>query len=458
MKSNLSSSPMRLDLTPQEVVCELDKHIVGQKAAKRQVAIALRNRWRRMHVGHDLQNDITPNNVLMIGATGVGKTEIARRLAKLSRAPFIKVEASKFTEVGYMGRDVESMVRDLAAQAVSMVEKERQLQVEQEAEKTVEDRLVSAILTAAQFSAHTASDASALGSDRAAIKEQLRSGVLNNQEVEIDLQKATHPGMGMIAGGAVDEATMMGFQDMLSHVLPKKTQRRKVTIEQARRLLLAEEMSKLIDMEAVKEEALQRAGNLGIIFIDEIDKIAAKADQAHGPDVSRAGVQRDMLPIVEGTSVSTKYGTIQTDHILFIAAGAFHVSKPSDLIPELQGRFPIRVELHSLSKQDYVRILKEPKNALLVQYRALLAAENVHIEFEEEAISQIAAIAYSINGETENIGARRLHTVMSHLLSPYLFEVLDQIVPGTHINITPTIVAERLSELSNGKDLNHFII
>ena len=454
-------------LTPQEIVKALDKYIVGQQSAKRNVAIALRNRWRRMHASPAMQGDITPNNILMIGATGVGKTEIARRLAKLADAPFVKVEASKFTEVGYVGRDVESMVRDLVEQAVNMVKATKAEAVQEKAAQLVEDLILDALIPPATQPSKTNRDTTSMPADsdstlnqqtRERFRAKIRSGALDDREIEIKISKPSSPGVGMIGGGIMDEAAMINLQDMLSNMLPKNTRKKKLTIGEAKKLLLAEEAAKLIDMDVVKEEALDKARNSGIIFIDEIDKIVARTGQGGGPDVSREGVQRDLLPIVEGSAVNTKHGTVHTDHILFIAAGAFHVSKPSDLIPELQGRFPIRVELDNLTQADFVSILKEPKNALTAQYKALFEAEGVEVTFEAEAIEEIATMAYQINAEVENIGARRLHTVMSHLLNDFLFDVPDKIKPQEKIEITKALVTTCLAKLAQRKDLSEYIL
>jgi ATP-dependent HslUV protease ATP-binding subunit HslU len=455
--------------TPAEIVAALDNYIIGQQAAKRNVAIALRNRWRRMQVKSDIQGDITPNNILMIGATGVGKTEIARRLAKVAGAPFIKVEASKFTEVGYVGRDVESMVRDLIDQAISMVKSAQEEQVKEKAIQQVEEVILDALIPPMSMS--QSADYQKGGSTvpaeeelhlneqtRERFRKKIQNGELDNRKIEIRVSTPTATGIGMIGGGMVDEASLAGLQDMLSNMIPKKSKTRKVTIAEAKKILLPEETSKLIDMDVVKEEALEKAQYTGIIFIDEIDKIAGGGHKGSGPDVSREGVQRDLLPIVEGSSVNTKYGIVHTDHILFIAAGAFHMSKPSDLIPELQGRFPIRVELDKLTKADFTRILQEPKNALTAQYKALFEAEGVTLHFDQEAIEEIAHTAYQVNEQIENIGARRLHTVMSHLLNEYLFDIPNKIGPNTEIYITQDIVKDRLADLIKQKDLNEYIL
>jgi ATP-dependent HslUV protease ATP-binding subunit HslU len=459
-----------LSLTPRQIVEELDKYIIGQKDAKRNVAIALRNRIRRMRVTSDIQKDIVPNNILLIGSTGVGKTEIARRLAKIAQAPFTKVEASKFTEVGYVGRDVESMVRDLVEQSVQLVRESKKAEVNAKAVEAVEEVILDILIPSVKSPKFTqsatpssdvvpSSDAELNERTRDRFREKLRNGELDDRKIEIQVKASAPAGIGMVGNGMIDEASMAGLQDMLSGMMPKKTKKRKLSISEARKVLLEEEMSKLIDFDEVKEEAIWLAENNGIIFIDEIDKIASKSGKGGGgPDVSREGVQRDLLPIVEGSSVTTKYGVVQTDHVLFIAAGAFHVSKPSDLIPELQGRFPIRVELQALTQEDFTRILKEPKNALTKQYQALFAAEEVYLDFTDGAIEEIAQLAFMINQEVENIGARRLHTVMSHLLNDFLFEVPDLIGPNSKITITQEMVKERLSTLVKNRDLSQYIL
>ncbi|MCR5888924.1 ATP-dependent protease ATPase subunit HslU [Hymenobacter sp. J193] len=462
-------------LTPVQIVAELDKYIIGQHDAKRHVAIALRNRWRRLHAPLDMQREIVPNNILMIGSTGVGKTEIARRLASIADAPFTKVEASKFTEVGYVGRDVESMVRDLVEQSVNMVKQRRKEAVKVQAAQAVEDIILDALIP--PVSSPGFSRASGLGpspdtntvpdSDqelnertRERFREKIRAGELDDRKIEIQVQQNPTAGIGVVGGPAgMDEASMAGLQDMLGSMLPKKTRKRKVTIAEARKILLDEEAAKLIDMDEVKDEAIRLAENAGIIFIDEIDKVASRSGKGGGgPDVSREGVQRDLLPIVEGSAVSTKYGIIHTDHILFIAAGAFHVAKPSDLIPELQGRFPIRVELQSLTKEDFYLILKDPKNALTKQYEALLQAEEVHLSFDDSALERLAEIAFDVNTDVENIGARRLHTVMSRLLNDILFDVPDRIGPNARILITRELVDERLQSMVRNRDLSQYIL
>ncbi len=458
-------------MTPRQIVAELDKYIIGQKDAKKNVAIALRNRWRRMHVKTDMQKEIVPNNILMIGATGVGKTEIARRLAKIADAPFTKVEASKFTEVGYVGRDVESMVRDLVGQAVNMVQKAKKEEVKEKAKQVVEDIILDALIPPvksgkisntsqnAVTSTDQMSDAELNERTRDRFREKIRSGEIDDRKIEISVQKSASSGMGMIGGG-MDEASMINLQDMIQNMMPKKAKKRKVTIGEAKEILLDEESAKLIDMDEVKEEAIQKAENTGIVFIDEVDKIAGGSSKkgGGGPDVSREGVQRDLLPIVEGSAVNTKHGVIKTDHILFIAAGAFHVAKPSDLIPELQGRFPIRVELDNLTEADFYQILKEPKNALTKQYEALMMSEEVALEYTDESLYEIARMAFHINEEVENIGARRLHTVMSRLLNDILFDIPEEIPPNAKVLVTKEMVNEKLDGLVQSKDLSEFIL
>lgn len=458
-------------LTPRQIVAELDKYIIGQHDAKKNVAIALRNRWRRMHVKSEMQKEIVPNNILLIGATGVGKTEIARRLAKIADAPFTKVEASKFTEVGYVGRDVESMVRDLVDQSVNLVRQSKKESVKEKAEQAVEDVILDALIPPVRQSpkaqtgfqsengdAEKMSDAELNEKTRARFRQKIRSGEIDERKIEISVQASGGAG-GIVGGGMMDEVSMMNLQDMLSNMMPKKSKKRKVTIGEAKKLLIEEESAKLIDMDEVKDEAIRKAENTGIIFIDEIDKIAVGAKNGGGgPDVSRQGVQRDLLPIVEGSAVNTKHGIINTDHILFVAAGAFHVAKPSDLIPELQGRFPIRVELNSLTEDDFYQILKEPKNALTKQYEALLDSEEVALSFNDESLREIAKLAFQINEEVENIGARRLHTVMSRLLNEILFDIPDEIPQNAKVVITRELVQERLAGLVKNKDISEFIL
>lgn len=464
------------DLTPRQIVAELNQYIIGQHEAKRNVAIALRNRWRRMNAPADMQREITPNNILMIGATGVGKTEIARRLAKLADAPFVKVEASKFTEVGYVGRDVESMVRDLVEQAVNMVRTAKKAAVQVRAQQIVEDLILDILIPpvkGATGAIHLGfnneksdqnsdglpdTDAELNERTRERFRKKIQAGELDDRKIDIDVQQHSTPNIGVM-GGSIDELSMMNIQEMIGGMMPKKGKKRKVTIAEARKIMLDEEAAKLIDMDEVKEEAIRKAQNTGIIFIDEIDKIAAsRSGGSGGPDVSREGVQRDLLPIVEGSSVNTKYGVVQTDHILFVAAGAFHVAKPSDLIPELQGRFPIRVELQSLSEDDFYQILREPKNALTKQYEAMLAAEGVTLRFTDESMREMARIAFEVNAEVENIGARRLQTVLSQLLNEFMFDIPDDIPAGSTVEVTSELVQERLAGLVKNRDLSQYIL
>lgn len=459
-------------LTPKQIVEELDKYIIGQHDAKKNVAIALRNRWRRMNAPADMQKEITPNNILMIGSTGVGKTEIARRLAKLADAPFTKVEASKFTEIGYVGRDVESMVRDLVESSIHLVQIAKKEQVKAKALEAVEEIILEALVPSTgkpskkkkidvENSGNPAisplSDEELNHKNRESLRIKLRNGELENRKIDIDIRTTNSPSIGVM-GGPMDEMSMMNLQEMIGGILPKKQKKRKISIADARKVLLEEEAAKLIDMDEVKEEAIRKAENLGIIFIDEIDKIASPRSGGSGPDISREGVQRDLLPIVEGSTVNTKHGIINTDHVLFIAAGAFHVSKPSDLIPELQGRFPIRVELQSLKENDFYRILKEPKSALTKQYQALLASESVELSFTDDALSEIARIAFLVNSEVENIGARRLQTVMSHLLNEIMFDIPDVISANSLVIITKELVQERLGSMVKNKDLSQYIL
>lgn len=449
-------------LTPSQIVAELDKYIIGQAEAKRNVAIALRNRWRRMAAPDEIRNEIIPNNILMIGATGVGKTEIARRLARIADAPFVKVEASKYTEVGYVGRDVESMVRDLVEQSVNLVKSKKKEEVKDKAVQAVEEIILDALIPPVKGvqnpeGTEPQSDADLNERTRQHFREKIRRGEMDTRKIDINVKGSQGSPIGMVGAGMMDDVSMMNIQEMLNGMMPKGSKKRKVTVEEARRLLMEEETARLIDMDEVKEEAIRKAESSGIIFIDEIDKIAT-GRKGSGPDVSREGVQRDLLPIVEGSTVNTKYGVIRTDHVLFIAAGAFHIAKPSDLIPELQGRFPIRVELDSLTEADFVRILTEPRNALTRQYEALFAAEGVVLEFNPESIAEMARAAFVLNSEVENIGARRLQTVMSKILNEFLFEVPDKIGPNARLTITAEHVKSKIGSLVASKDLSHFIL
>jgi ATP-dependent HslUV protease ATP-binding subunit HslU len=464
------------DLTPRKIVAELDRYIVGQGEAKKAIAIALRNRWRRQRTPESIREEIAPNNIILIGPTGVGKTEIARRLAKLAGAPFIKVEASKFTEVGYVGRDVESMVRDLVESAIDMVRHERETEVEDLANDRVDERILDLLLpppTDAQ-AAHVdpaervfvASSQGAVTEDafaarerhkrtRDKLKQLMIDGQLEQREVEIEVTQQSPQVLDLMSQQGAGEG-MGNLSEMLSELLPKKKKKRTVTVADARRILLDEEFEKLINFDDVVTDALERVEKLGIIFLDEIDKIAGTRGEGGGPDVSREGVQRDLLPIVEGSNVQTKYGMVKTDHVLFVAAGAFHVSKPSDLIPELQGRFPIRVELKPLTEADFVRIMTEPENALTKQYAALIAAEGVQLTITEDAIAEVARTAAQVNSRMENIGARRLHTVMTTLLEDIMYELPDR---GTDpVNIDAKVVRDRLKAIAEDEDLRKYIL
>ncbi|KWU66102.1 Clp protease [Bacillus mycoides] len=463
---------MHLHFTPRQIVEKLDQYIIGQKDAKKAVAVALRNRYRRSKLVENLRDEIAPKNILMIGPTGVGKTEVARRMAKLVGAPFIKVEATKFTEVGYVGRDVESMVRDLVETSVRIVKEEMVVKVQDKAEEQANQRLVEILVPSPEKqsgfknplemlfggnqNSNQTSDAQEddeIEKKRQDVERKLAAGLLEDEVISIEVTEQQSSMFDMLQGTGMEQMGM-NFQDALGSIMPKKTKKRKLSVKEARKLLTNEEAQRLIDMDEVTQEAVYRAEQLGIIFIDEIDKIAGK--QSNSVDVSREGVQRDILPIVEGSNVATKYGSVKTDYILFVAAGAFHMSKPSDLIPELQGRFPIRVELTKLSADDFVKILIEPDNALIKQYTALLATEGIEIEFSDEAIRKIAEIAYQVNQDTDNIGARRLHTVMEKLLEDLSFEASE--ITLEKIMITPQYVEEKLATIAKNKDVSQFIL
>ncbi len=484
----IAPMPWLEEMPPRLIVAELDRYIVGQEAAKKAVAIAVRNRWRRAQAPDDIRDEITPYNIIMIGPTGVGKTEVARRLARLSGAPFIKVEASKFTEVGYVGRDAESMVRDLVDSAINLVRTEREDEVYPMAEQRADERLLDLLLPAGPQPTEKADKHAPSGSGKAEgssvfvvsssgqakperpqsaeeerrhrsrekLREMLGDGRLDEREVEVEVAQQGYPMMELIQPPQGIEGTDINFTEMLQDMLPKRKKRRTVKVPEARRVLVDEELKKLVDMDDVVNESLDRVENHGIIFIDEIDKIAGERGQAGGPDVSREGVQRDLLPIVEGSTVQTRYGYVRSDHILFIAAGAFHVSKPSDLIPELQGRFPIRVELQPLTEQDFVRIMTEPENALTKQYQALVAAEGAELEFTVEGIAEVARVAFMANDRMENIGARRLHTVMAALMEDVLFELPDY--PEKRIVFDAENVRERLVKIISDDDLRRYIL
>lgn len=457
--------------TPREIVAELDKYIVGQDKAKRAVAIALRNRWRSRRLDVSLRDDVIPKNILMIGSTGVGKTEIARRLAKLVQAPFIKVEATKFTEVGYVGRDVESIIRELAETSVRMVRERRIAEVQEKAKDLAEERILDVFVPEPKHSANplgrlfsaaeTKEKEDAAESEpkykagRDWCRKRLAAGELEDELIEIDVEDSPRPMVGMFAGSGL-EGVSDNLQDMIGSLMPKKQRKRKVSVREARKIFTQEEAMKLVDMDEVTEEAIRVAEHSGIVFLDEIDKVAAPGAAPSGPDVSREGVQRDILPIVEGSTVMTKYGPLKTDHVLFIAAGAFHTAKPSDLIPELQGRFPIRVELAALGNEDFRRILVEPQNALLKQYEALLATEGVTLVFTDEAIDRLAEMACEVNAQTENIGARRLHTLLEKLLEEVSFEAPE--MADKRVVIDAAYVEEKLADITVNRDLSRFIL
>jgi ATP-dependent HslUV protease ATP-binding subunit HslU len=452
------------DLTPRQIVAELDKYVVGQPEAKRAVAIALRNRMRRQKLDHDLAEEILPKNIIMIGPTGIGKTEIARRLARLTNSPFLKVEASRFTEVGYVGRDVESMVRDLVEISIEMVREEKGEDVAEKAEQNAEERLLDLLLPPPpglrrdKPPGEDGGGASAANEQfqrtREKLRAQLREGKLDERSVEIETRERSFPAFELISSQGIEEMDI-NIKDILPGLFGQRSKKRRMRVTEAMDYLIQEEENKLIDMDQVTRTAVERAEQSGIIFLDEIDKIAGR-ERGHGPDVSREGVQRDILPIVEGTTVNTRYGMIRTDHILFIAAGAFHVSKPSDLIPELQGRFPIRVELHPLTVDDFIRILKEPKSALVKQYAALLETEGIKLSFTDEALEEVAKFAGAVNDQTENIGARRLHTIMERLLDEISFEGPD--LKKKTVRIDPAYVQKQLAEIVKNQDLSRYIL
>ena len=463
--NNDSAGETNLDeMTPRQTVRELDKYVVGQKAAKRAVAVALRNRMRRLKLPPEMADEVAPKNIIMIGPTGVGKTEIARRLARLSSSPFTKVEASKFTEVGYVGRDVESMVRDLVEIAVDMVREEKLYEIQDKAEENAEERLLDLLLPPIRPVSTIGTENDAADAEpppvtdfkatREKLRAQLREGKLDHRSVELDVRERTFPSLDVISGSGLEEMDI-NLKDMLPGIFGGRTRKREMKVPDALEYLMQEEEQKLVDPEQVARLAVERTEQAGIIFVDEIDKVAGR-EGGHGPDVSREGVQRDLLPIVEGTSVATKYGMVRTDHILFVAAGAFHVSKPSDLIPELQGRFPIRVELSSLNHEDFVRILREPKNALLKQYRALLATEGLELDFTDDAVEMIASYSMTVNERTENIGARRLHTIMEKVLDELLFEAPE--LPQKKWTIDGDYVKKMLEDIAKDDDISRYIL
>ncbi len=473
MKKVISKILVKEDkqLTPSQIVEELDKYIIGQKNAKKSVAISLRNRWRRQNVTDNMKDEIMPNNIIMIGPTGVGKTEIARRISKLANAPFIKVEASKFTEVGYVGRDVESMIRELTDLSVNIVKSERMKEVEIKARDNADERILDILLPPVKKSAN----GSAVSADanvkietekksaeeinlstREKLRDQLKEGLLDNRTIELDLSGDNFP-MLQVLGPIGLEEMGINLNDIFGNMMPKKSKKRKLSVAEAKKVLAQEESNKLIDMDEVIKDAIDKVQNSGIVFIDEIDKVAGGHGKSQGPDVSREGVQRDLLPIVEGSTIITKYGPVKSDHILFIASGAFHSSKPSDLIPELQGRFPIRVELNSLGKDEFYQILTQPENALIKQYAALLKSENIELTFSDDAIREIAKIAAEVNEQVENIGARRLHTILTTVLEEILFEVPDKI-KKSKVEITKKYVNEKLNSIVKNRDLSRYIL
>lgn len=444
------------NFTPKKIVVELDKYIIGQGKAKKAVAIALRNRWRRQRLSPDLKEEVLPKNIIMIGPTGVGKTEIARRLARLASAPFLKIEASKFTEVGYVGRDVESMIRDITEIAVNMVKTEHMIKVQEKAKVLAEDRLLDLLLPPPKPIKGVAAEGQEkeyYKATREKLRTQLREGGLDTRYVDIDVKEKMMP-FGVISNVGLEELEM-NLKDMLGSFLPEKSKKKKVRVSEALSILTQEEVNKLVDIERVTREAIEKTEQTGIVFIDEIDKVASKG-QGYGPDISREGVQRDLLPVVEGSSVATKHGQVKTDHILFIAAGAFHTAKPSDLIPELQGRFPIRVELESLEKSDFIKILTEPHNALIKQYIALLETEDIELKFSDNAIDEIADIAVAVNEKTENIGARRLHTVLERLLEDISFDAPE--MKKGKVAIDKQYVENKLSDVVKDEDLSRYIL
>ncbi len=454
-------------LTPKQIVKELDKYIIGQHKAKRSVATALRNRWRRQQLPPELKDEVAPKNIIMIGPTGVGKTEIARRLASLARSPFLKVEATKFTEVGYVGRDVESMIRDLTELARNMIHQEKTEEVKEKARVMAEERVLDLLIPPTpapqrEFSLHDQKEEGRPGESsldsyqttREKFRKYLREGRLDHRQVELEVPDRSSPMIEVISGAGVEDIDI-NLKDMMGNIFPQRTKRRKVDLPEALEILTAEEADKLVDMDKITKEAMERVEQSGIIFLDELDKITGRETVA-GPDVSREGVQRDLLPIVEGSTVGTKYGMVKTDHILFIAAGAFHASKPSDLIPEMQGRFPIRVELGSLGKAEFIKILTEPKNALIKQYKALLETENIRLNFTEDSLEEIASLAASVNERTENIGARRLHTIMEKLLDEISFEAPES--EEVEITIDAAYVREKLEDIAKDEDLSRYIL